>query len=188
MTELRKSKKQDIRISVPQINEGKFKNVLLYILEKCGAKPNVGETVLYKLLYFADFNFFEIYEEQLTGATYRKINYGPAPQEFTEIVNRMIEKKEIRKEVNNYHGKSQKHYFPLVKADLNQLKASEKEVIDKVLDRLSDFNATDISNYSHDDTPWKVTPEKEVIDYDLVFYRTPSYSVRSYSEEQNGIQ
>lgn len=182
--ELKKnSKKQDVRISVPRVNKDKFKNVLLYILEKCGAKPNVGETVLYKLLYFTDFNFFELYEELFTGATYRKIQYGPAPQEFTTIVNEMIKKGEIKRDTNNYYGKPQKRYLPLVKADITQLKASEKEVLDKVIDQFSDCNATEISDRSHEDTPWKVTPDKEVIDYDLVFYRTPPYSVRTYSEE-----
>ena len=35
----------------PKFYKEKFKQVLLYILDKCGAKANVGETVLYKLLY-----------------------------------------------------------------------------------------------------------------------------------------
>jgi transcriptional regulator with XRE-family HTH domain len=73
-----KSKKTDERISVPSLQVSKFKNVLLYILERCAGKPNVGETVLYKLLYFSDFNNYELYEEHLTGAKYRKLPYGPA--------------------------------------------------------------------------------------------------------------
>jgi len=58
------------RISVPTLQVNKFKNVLLYILERCAGKPNVGETVLYKLLYFSDYNYYELYEEHLTGAKY----------------------------------------------------------------------------------------------------------------------
>ncbi|GAI19407.1 unnamed protein product, partial [marine sediment metagenome] len=61
----RKATKREIRINVPQKKISKFKEVLLYVLEKVGAKPNVGETVLYKLLYFIDFDFYEKYEEQL---------------------------------------------------------------------------------------------------------------------------
>ncbi len=48
------------RISTPRLQENKLINVLLYILEKCAGKPNVGETVLYKLLYFSDFNYYEL--------------------------------------------------------------------------------------------------------------------------------
>ena len=33
----------------------KLENVLLYVLGKVGGQPNIGETVLYKLLYFIDF-------------------------------------------------------------------------------------------------------------------------------------
>src|ERR1035437_813897 len=44
-----KAKKAGERISVPTLQVNKFKNVLLYILERCAGKPNVGETVLYKL-------------------------------------------------------------------------------------------------------------------------------------------
>ena len=65
--------KQKVRISVPQNNIEKFKEVFLYILKKVGSKPNIGQTVLYKLLYFIDFNYYEKYEEQLIGATYIKI-------------------------------------------------------------------------------------------------------------------
>jgi transcriptional regulator with XRE-family HTH domain len=49
----KKNKKVEERISVPSLQVNKFKNVLLYILERCAGKPNVGETVLYKLLYFS---------------------------------------------------------------------------------------------------------------------------------------
>nr|HUM33887.1 helix-turn-helix domain-containing protein [Candidatus Saccharicenans sp.] len=55
---------------LPAFNQEMFKQVLLYILNKCGGKPNVGKTVLYKLLYFCDFNYYEKYEEPLTGAAY----------------------------------------------------------------------------------------------------------------------
>ena len=40
----------DIRISVPQQKVDKLKQILFYILKKVGGKPNVGMTVIYKLL------------------------------------------------------------------------------------------------------------------------------------------
>src|SRR4030067_1604115 len=60
-----KEPKPQMRISVPQKNLQKFKEVLLYILNKVGSKPNIGETVIYKLLYFIDFEFYVKHEEQL---------------------------------------------------------------------------------------------------------------------------
>ena len=99
-----KSKKVDERISVPSLQVSKFKNVLLYILERCAGKPNVGETVLYKLLYFSDFNYYELYEEHLTGAKYRKLPYGPVPQKLDSIVLQMIDKGQLQRVKTEYHA------------------------------------------------------------------------------------
>lgn len=170
------------RINVPQRNEQKFKEVLLYILNKVGAKPNIGETVLYKLFYFIDFNFYERYEEQLIGATYMKNHYGPTPLEFKKIVDRMTRDKEIEKVESRYFSYPQTKYLPLRVADLSTLKANELEIIDSVLAGLSDKNAIQISDHSHLDIPWHATKDGEVIEYESVFYRTPEYSAREYSE------
>jgi transcriptional regulator with XRE-family HTH domain len=178
-----KSKKADERISVPSLQVNKFKNVLLYILERCAGKPNVGETVLYKLLYFSDFNYYELYEEHLTGATYRKLPYGPVPQKLDSIVLQMIDKGQLQRVKTEYHGYPQTRYLPLVKADLTELKASEKEVIDSVIQQLSDWSANAISNYSHKDMPWLASKEGEEINYELAFYRDAPFSVRNYSDE-----
>lgn len=83
------------RIDVPESNVKKFKEVLLYVLEKVGAKPNVGQTVIYKLLYFIDFDYYELYEKQLTGAKYIKDHDGPTPQDFSKIVKQMQKAGEI---------------------------------------------------------------------------------------------
>jgi len=179
----KEKEKEEIRVSVPDLKINKFKNVLLYILERCAGKPNVGETVLYKLLYFSDFNYYELYEEHLTGALYRKLPYGPVPQRMDTIIKQMIEKKELQRIKTDYHGYVQTRYLPLIKSDLTALKASEKEIIDRVIDQLSDWTATSISDYSHKDMPWMASKDGEDINYELVFYRDAPYSLRNYSEE-----
>jgi len=168
---------------LPRFNKEVFKQTLLYILEKCGARPNVGKTVLYKLLYFCDFNYYELYEEYLTGAAYRKIIYGPAPCEFTKIIEEMKRAKQVTEIPAEYYNQSQTKYLPLVKPDLSKLTAKQKEVIDRVIESLSPLDAKTISNYSHEDVPWKTTKENEIIDYELVFYRLPPYSMRAYPDE-----
>jgi len=185
---LKESKKKEktkpmIRINVPQKNLEKFKEVLIYILNKIGSKPNIGETVLYKLLYFIDFDFYEKYEEQLIGATYKKNRYGPTPIEFKKIIDKMSKDKEITKIKSEYFQYPQTKYLPLRKADLSKLKANEIEVIDDVLKKLSDMTAAQISEHSHNDVPWLTTEDGNVIEYESVFYRTPPYSVRKYGED-----
>ena len=170
------------RIATPVLNAQKFKNVLLCILERCAGKPNVGETVLNKLIYFCDFNYYEIYEEHLTGATYRKFPFGPVPQKSESIINQMVTKGELQKVKCEYHGYTQTRLLPLLKPDLTQLKASEIGVIDKVIASMSDWSATSISDYSHKDMPWLASKDGDEINYELAFYREPPYSVRYYTE------
>jgi uncharacterized phage-associated protein len=178
-----KTKKSDERISMPTLQINKFKNILLYILERCAGKPNVGETVLYKLLYFSDFNYYELYEEHLTGAKYRKLPYGPVPQKLDTIISQMMENGQIQRIKTDYYNKIQTRYIPLIKADLTGLKASEKEVIDKVIGQMSDWSAAAISNYSHKDMPWLASKEGDEINYELVFYRDAPFSSRNYESE-----
>jgi transcriptional regulator with XRE-family HTH domain len=183
LKDAKKEKKSKERISVPTLKVNKFKNVLLYILERCAGKPNVGETVLYKLLYFSDFNYYELYEEHLTGAQYRKLPFGPVPQKLDTIIGQMIEKGQLQRVKSIYHGYPQTRYLPLEKADLTELKASEKEIIDRVIEQMSDWSAAAISNYSHKDMPWLASKEGEEMNYELAFYRDAPFSVRNYGDE-----
>ncbi len=182
--EEKKAKKEEERISVPTLRVNKFKNVLLYILERCAGKPNVGETALYKLLYFSDFNYYELYEEHLTGAKYHKLPYGPVPQKMDTIIGQMIQKGQLQRVKTEYHGYPQTRYLPLEKADLTELRASEKDIIDRVIEQMSDWNAAMLSNYSHGDKPWKASKDGEEINYELVFYRRAPYSIRVYEEDE----
>ena len=175
-----KAASAELRISVPQKNLKKFRQVLLYVLNKVGAKPNIGETVLYKLLYFMDFNFYEKYEEQLIGATYIKNHHGPTPVEFKMLIERMAADKEVEAVKSSYFNFPQRKYLPLKAPDLSGLSGQEIEIMEQVLNRLSDMNATQISEYSHRDVPWQTAKEGKAIEYESVFYRTPEYSVREY--------
>jgi transcriptional regulator with XRE-family HTH domain len=174
---------QPMRISVPQEKVDKFKEVLLYVLNRVGAKPNVGRTVVYKLLYFMDFDYYEQYEEQLIGARYQKNQYGPTPMEFTKIVQRMEQDGDLTEVKNQYFERFQTKYLARRAPDLSVLSGQELHVIEDVLCRLSDKNGTEISEYSHGDVPWLATENGQVIDYDLAFYRTPPYSRRQYVED-----
>jgi transcriptional regulator with XRE-family HTH domain len=179
-----KEERQEMRISIPQKNLEKFKEVLLYVLSKVGSKPNVGEVVVYKLLYFIDFDFYEKFEEQLIGATYIKNHYGPTPVEFKIVIDDMIKNGEIVKIEGKYFNYPQRKYLPVREPDLTKLKdARELHHIDEVIARLGDKNATELSEYSHEDTPWLIAKENQPLDYEAVFYRTPKTSVRNYDEQ-----
>ena len=43
--------------------------------------------------------------------------------------------------------------------------------------------ASEISEYSHGDTPWRISKDQQLLDYEYVFYRDGEYSVRVYDKE-----
>lgn len=184
--ELEKSKNPEpenhIRISVPQKNLAKFREVLLYILEQIGARSNVGEAVICKLLYFIDFDFYEKYETQLIGAEYLRNHHGPTPAAFPEIIKQMEADGDLVPVVKKYFQYDQKKYLPLRRSDLERgkLSAREKDHIDWEIARFGTKTAKEMEEFSHRDTPWAVTDPLQIIDYESVFYRSDEFSVRDY--------
>ncbi|EKE21687.1 MAG: hypothetical protein ACD_7C00154G0006 [uncultured bacterium] len=174
----------EVRISVPIKNQKKFKTVLTYILKKVGGKPNIGMTVIYKLLYFIDFDYYEKYEEQLMGAVYIKNHFGPTPVMFAKIIEEMKAKNEIEEVRSKFYDKEQKKFFlnPEYQIDLTPLSAQEIKHIDWELRRLADKTAKELSDLSHEDMPWRVAKIGEEVEYNGVFYRNEKLSVRDYDE------
>lgn len=182
--EKKSAKKTDsLHIRITEKNLEKFKQVLLYILNKVGGKPNIGETVLHKLLYFIDFDYYEKFEENLMGATYIKNHHGPTSVELASIIKDMQEQGELEAVKSQHFKYQQKKYLPHKRPNLDILSAREIAHIDDVLARLSDKNASEIEKYSHEDIPWKSAQDGKPLSYESVFYRDEKYSVRSYDDE-----
>ena len=182
-SEKAKQKEPKVRISVPQENLVKFKEVLLYILEKIGALHNIGEAVICKLLYFIDFDYYEKYEEQLIGAVYIKNHHGPTPAAFNEIIKKMEKDGDIIQVVKKYFQYDQRKYLPLRNANLSVFSAREKSLIDSEIERFKNKNAKEMKEISHRDVPWIGAKNLQPIDYEAVFCRTPEFSVRKYNNE-----
>lgn len=165
------------------LNLEKYKQVLHYIIDLAGGQRNIGKTVLYKILYFCDFNFYERYETPLTGESYRKIKYGPAPCNFDTAEKSLKQEGKIKEGKVSYRGYPQQKFISIKRPAVDLISKTEKELIDGVIQKLSHKNATQISKFSHKDLPWRATADREIIDYELVFYRTPEFSVRKYSDD-----
>lgn len=176
---------ETIRISIPQKNIEKFRQILIHILRKCGGKPNVGMTVLYKLLYFIDFDYYEKHEEQLMGLVYIKNTHGPTPYYFTDLIDEMKSQGIIEEVKSKFYKYPQTKYLinPKVEPDLSILNGREIEHIEMELERLSDLTAARLTELSHKDVPWISAEEGKPLDYEAVFYRTSDTSMREYNIE-----
>ena len=179
---LNEDSEAELRINIPSNNINKFKQVFLYIINKIGARPNVGQTVLYKILYFIDFDFYELYEKQLMGLVYIKNTFGPTPVDFAKLTKEMEKSGEIEIVKTKRFSHDMTKYLPLVEADLSLLSGTELAHIDKTIEKYGHKSAKELSDYSHKDIPWIGANDKEIIDYEAVFYRNADTSVREYAE------
>lgn len=81
----------------------KLKQLILYITAQTKDIPSFGKTVLNKLLYFSDFNHYEWSYETITGATYKKLPFGPVPENISEVLASMQEDGIISIQDTSYH-------------------------------------------------------------------------------------
>jgi transcriptional regulator with XRE-family HTH domain len=171
------------RDDIPHDNKVKFENAMLYILGKIGAKPNVGQTLLYKIFYFLDFDFYEKYEEQIIGLTYIKNHFGPTPKYFKTFVDQMIKDQKLEEIKTKYFKNDQTKYLPRVEPDLSCFSALELEMTNWEIKRFKDMSATEASHLSHLDVPWICEANGQAMQYEAVFARTEKTSVRIYEDD-----
>lgn len=165
---------------IPKENVEKLRQTFLYILSKVGNRPNIGQMALYKLLYFIDFDYYEKYEQQLIGATYIKNKFGPTPVSFAKIIRDLERNGEVVEVKSKYFGHDQTRYMATKEPDVSTLTGLELKHIDDELARLAHLSGKELSDLSHIDTPWRVAGEKDVLNYEHVFYRPDITSVRDY--------
>lgn len=177
-----------VRRDIPKKDRNKFRQVFLYLIKKLADRNEVGRTSMHKLLYFVDFDYYELYEEQFMGLNYIKNTHGPTAPMFNkrwidEMVNAglMVERDCV------YGGYSQKRYLPTTDTKF-VLSKKDKQHIDSVIACLdertgSDLSATNLENLSHKDIPWAAALPRQEIEYEAVFYRNSDTSVREYDED-----
>lgn len=163
-------------------NSEKFKAMIHYIISRCEFKNNLGRVVLYKLLYFSDFNHYELYEKPISGEIYIRKPQGPMPTHFLNAINELVSEGKVKEEEGYQIDYKKYSYSSLESPDLSCLSSKELQVIDDTINKLSNLYSKSISHYSHGDTPWKIAKNKEPLNYEAVFYRNAEYSVREYDD------
>ena len=170
------------------LNKEKMKEVIHYIISMCGTQTNLWRTNLYKILYFSDFDYFELNNKSMTNEEYSRYPRGPVPVHFINLKNELVEENKIS-ETEEYPFEGADNmgfsYKSLKSSSFELLSDDEKRVIDAVINRVKHMNTDQISDYSHGDMPWIVAEDQEILEYRYVFYRNNDYSVREYNESGN---
>lgn len=173
-----------------------IKQLILYISQHLAGNGNFGETLLNKLLYFTDFNYFERTWRLISwNEKYIKMPYWPVPKNITEILSEMERDGQIQRVNTLFRGYSIKKIFPLQEPDMTYFYAIDKknkeqeenykpyedlpntiEIIDDVLDKYGHWTASMLSERSHLDVPYKSTDTYwDEIEPEMVFQRKTAF-------------
>lgn len=148
----------------------KFRELILYVAAESENDPRFGATKLNKILYFADFKAFGMFGESITGATYQRLDRGPAPRELLPILRQMEAEGDISTSYRRYYNYPQTvvkaERAPDVEAYLTE---AEKELVDTVLRDLRDLNASEVSALSHLEAGWQMAGDRDVIPYETAY-------------------
>ena len=69
--------------------------LILHIARCSEGDSTFGKVKLAKILYYADFASYRDYGQPVTGASYKKLQFGPVPSDFLDILDEMLESRKI---------------------------------------------------------------------------------------------
>lgn len=151
-----------------QQSREKLRELVLYIADRCEEDQRFSAVKLNKILFYADFLSFAKYGESVTGVQYKKYPQGPVPTVLKRVRSEMEESGESVLRKKDYHGIAQHRVIPLRDSNLNKFSARDIALVDKVIERLWNDNATQVSAMSHD-RAWRNSENGEPIPYEAVF-------------------
>ena len=146
-------------------NRQKFREALLYVARESEDDIRFGLTKLNKILYFSDFKAFAILGCAITGATYRRLDYGPVPSVLLDVLCEMEAEGEIQRIERRDLNRLQKRVVPLRSPDRSVFSDRELEILDRVIMELGVLDASQSRLLSHLDVGWRIAHYEEVIPY-----------------------
>jgi uncharacterized phage-associated protein len=149
----------------------KYKQIILNSL-KYGADEDgkITKTKLAKLVYLADFIWYYLKASPMSGMTYRKLPRGPVADVYFRALDELEEDGAIIRE-----PKGKAILFSLVEkeASTSRLSDEERRLIEKIGRAWSGKSTDDIVNFTHEQLPWQICRDGEVIPYGLITQEEP---------------
>lgn len=123
------------------------------------------KTKLMKLLNYSDMIFYKENGISISGLKYAHLPYGPVPDHFEMILERMAADHIAHIDVF-YDGDFEKHQVvPECDIPEDVLSAAEIEVLNRIYEKFKSFGSMEISDYSHKEKGYRATKTGETISY-----------------------
>ena len=162
---------------MPNLNDRKFRELLLYVAQKSLDDPAFGAMKLNKLMFYIDFLAYGMFGKAVTGARYQKLEHGPAPVALVPVRQKMEQAKEVVIAPTQYFNRTINRWVALRQPDLSVFNSEEIALVDDVLGAMREYDGTGISKLSHLEVGWRFAKLNEDIPYNT----TLDHEIRSAS-------
>ena len=150
-------------------DEPKFKELILYISDRCEGDPTFGAVKLNKILFLADYFAYAELGRPITGAEYIALDRGPAPKLMMPIRDSMADSGDLVVRRKRQFGFEQHRVIPLRDPDISMLEREEINLVEKVLEACQHETGAALSDMTHEWAGWRIAESHEVIPYPTIF-------------------
>jgi len=155
-------------------NYEKYKQMILSYIRNAGSKDGcITKTKLAKLVYLADFAWFYNHLESMSGMQYRKIRYGPVPDSYFRAVDELFEDGQIEITPTEDGAMLISQTRNGAKIALSEISKDEEKLIKSISDKWKDKNTQEIVTFTHNQLPYAVCLDNEIIPYELITQENP---------------
>ncbi|MGH2975962.1 MAG: Panacea domain-containing protein [Solirubrobacterales bacterium] len=147
----------------------KLRELIVYLAQRSADDPRFGRVKLAKLLFFCDFGAYAEFGEPITDACYRKKPHGPLADEELLALRDLKDSGAIDIEEVGVYMYKQKRIVARRDPDISWLTPNQHTLVDEVVKRHWEDDATNLSNLSHTFPGWGLASLNEVIPYHTVF-------------------
>ena len=148
---------------------GKYREMLIEAVRvsTLDGQP-LPKTKLAKLLYLADFAWFYDHLEPMSGMKYRRLEYGPVPDQYFRIVDELFLEGKIS--IDALSGGAQLISLSRTgnMSRPQHLRSAELALIRDVADKWRESNVEEIVDFTHTQLPWQICRPNEFIPYELI--------------------
>lgn len=146
------------------ISLNRLKNIMLYILERCG---EVWYTKMNKLLFYIDFVSYREQGTAMTGLAYKAISYGPVPDRWDRIYSEFSEITQELRPAGEYSGSV---LIATDKADISLFTTIELDIMDRICSSMGTYSARKLTELSHKEEAWITSQNNHAyISFDTAF-------------------
>ena len=131
---------------------------------------NLGQTKLWKLIYFVDARALRELGSPVTGSEFIKYEYGPVPSRGEKHLRQMNRRGDVTTTQRDVAGMTLNEVKSERTPDLNVFSTAELELIDAVCLDLGQMSATVLSDLSHKEPAWHYAVMREKLSPELMAY------------------